>query len=248
MTGIQPIILHPSEPLRLKSSKTKNPRTQPIKLHPSEPLRLKSSKTKNPRTQPIIPHPSEPLRLKSSKPKTHEPNQPDHWQASTRDQTAVQRKEQPRANAAAPSHPRTRPGTAAAGTERWKRGGRARRPDLGDDVHDAGAVRGAERVDEVADEEGEERHRQPVDDCRKGAHRHHRRVPTVREGEESVHRHRPRASRSPAVAGFAGFRHRSLYVVTALPPPSSGRSLRRGGAMVNAWTGGLLCVFYAEGR
>jgi hypothetical protein len=121
----------------------------------------------------------------------------------------------------------------------------AGRPDLGDDVHDAGAVRGAERVDEVADEEGEERHRKPVDDCREGAHRHHRRVPTVREGEESVHRHRPRASRSPAVAGF---RHRSLYAATALPPPSSGRSLRRGGAMVNAWTGGLLCVFYAEGR
>lgn len=80
-------------------------------------------------------------------------------------------------------------------------------------MHDASAVDGAERVDEVAHDEGEERHREPVGDGRGGAHGHHRRVPPVREREQPVHRHRlrlrlRRASPSPSPSSTAA-RHRS---------------------------------------
>lgn len=97
------------------------------------------------------------------------------------------------------SHPRTRKQEPSTGAERGA--------NLGDDVHDAGAVGGAERVDEVADEEGEERHRHAVGHGRHGSHHHQRRVPPVREREQPVHRHRLRAaatssSSSPA-AGIA---------------------------------------------
>lgn len=71
-------------------------------------------------------------------------------------------------------------------------------------MHDAGTVGGAERVDEIADEEGEERHREPVDDGRGGAHGHHRRIPLVRERKQPVHWHRLRSSPS----SLAAARHR----------------------------------------